>query len=232
MNFRLVTAFKKLDQNLLLVLKNAEQAAYYFNDLEQLLGPSQTFYFPASYREAYNPEATDNANVLQRSEVLKKLSNKPKKKIIVTYPQALFEKVISQQTLKRKTLTVKLGENIGLDLVNETLFEYGFERVNFVTQPGEFSVRGGIIDVFSFSHQHPYRVEFFDDEIESLRSFDVNTQLSISPLTQIDLLPNTSNFSFGEKRKSIIESLSDQSAVIFNELDLCLERLKDLSIKA
>ena len=140
-------------------MDNAEQAAYYFNDLEQLLNSTQVFYFPASYREAYRPEATNNANVLQRSEVLKKLGNN-NKKIIVTYPEALFEKVISQKTLKSKTLHLKIGENIGLDLINETLFEYDFERVNFVTQPGEFSVRGGIIDVFSFSHQHPYRIEF------------------------------------------------------------------------
>ena len=179
-------------------MDNAEQAAYYFNDLEQLLNTTQVFYFPASYREAYRPEATNNANVLQRSEVLKKLGDNKKKKIIVTYPEALFEKVISQHTLQKKTLTVKLGEKIGLDLINETLFEYGFEKVNFVTQPGEFSVRGGIIDVFSFSHQHPYRIEFFDQEIESLRSFDVNTQLSISPLSSINLLPNTSKISFTE----------------------------------
>ncbi len=232
LNFRLVTAFNKLDRNLLLVMDNAEQAAYYFNDLQKLLNTSQVFYFPSSYREAYHSEATNNANVMQRSEILKKLSIKSKKKIIVTYPQALFEKVISQQTLKKKTLTIKLGENIGLDLINETLFEQGFERVNFVTQPGEFSLRGGIIDVFSFSNQHPYRIEFFDDEIESLRSFDVNTQLSISPLSQLDLMPNTSKISFNEKRKSIIESLSDECSLVINQLDLCFDRLGDLFKKA
>ena len=232
LNFKLVTAFKNLDRTFLMVLDNAEQAAYHLNDLEQLLSNKEVLYFPASYREAYNPEATDNANVLMRSEVLKKLSHSKKKKIIVTYPQALFEKVISQHTLKRKTLTVKKGEVVGLDFVNETLFEYGFERVNFVTQPGEVSVRGGIIDVFSFAHQHPYRIEFFDDEIDSLRSFDVNTQLSISPLETIDLLPNTSKVSFTEKRKSLIDSLPLQSSVVFNQLDLCLDRIEKLEIKA
>ena len=232
LSFRLVTAFHKLDLNLLLVMDNAEQAAYYFNDLEQLLNTTEVFYFPASYREAYRPEATNNANVLQRSEVLKKLGNNKKKKIIVTYPEALFEKVISQKTLKRKTLPLKLGENIGLDFINETLFEYDFERVNFVTQPGEFSVRGGIIDVFSFSHQHPYRIEFFDEKIESLRSFNVNTQLSISSLSKIDILPNTSKISFSDKRTSIIESLSDECGLIINQLDLCLDRLGNLFKKA
>jgi len=221
-----------LDRTFLMVLDNAEQAAYHLNDLEQLLSKKEVFYFPASYREAYHPEATDNANVLMRSEVLKKLGQSKKKKIIVTHPQALFEKVISQHTLKRKTLTVKKGEIIGLDFINETLFEYGFERVHFVTQPGEFSVRGGIIDVFSFAHQHPYRIEFFDDEIDSLRSFDVNTQLSISPMDQVDLLPNTSKVSFTEKRKSLIDSLPEKSTVIFNQLDLCLDRIDQLEKKA
>ena len=203
LNLKLISAYKNLDRTFLMVLDNAEQAAYHLNDLEKLLSSKEVLYFPASYRDAYSPEATDNANVLLRSEVLKRLSNSKKKKIIVTYPQALFEKVISQHTLKRKTLTVKTGDVISLDFVNETLFEYGFDRVSFVTQPGEFSVRGGIMDVFSFAHQHPYRIEFFDEEIESLRSFDVNTQLSITPLNQIDLLPNTSKATFSENRKSL-----------------------------
>ena len=232
LSFKLVSAFKSLDRTFLMVLDNAEQATYHLNDLEQLVSPKEVLYFPASYKEVYTSEATDNTNVLLRSEVLKKLSYSKKKKIIVTHPQALFEKVISQRTLKQKTLTIKTGEVVGLDLVNETLFEFGFDRVNFVTQPGEFSVRGGIIDVFSFAHQHPYRIEFFDDEIESLRSFDVNTQLSISPLDQIDLLPNTSKVSFTEKRKSLIESLPKKSTVVFNQLDLCLDRIENLGAKA
>ena len=232
LNFKLITAFKNLNRTFLLVLENAEQASYHLNDLEQLLTKNEVLFFPASYKEVYNLEATDNANVLLRSEVLKKLSNSNKNRIIVTYPQALFEKVISPRTLKRKTLSIKKGDMVGLDFVNETLFEYGFERVNFVSQPGEFSVRGGIIDVFSFSNQHPYRIEFFDQDILSLRSFDVNTQLSISPLDKIDLLPNTSKVSFTEKRKSLIDSLPQGSTVVFNQLDLCLDRIEKLGVKA
>ena len=214
------------------MLDNAEQAAYHLNDFEQMLSKKEVLFFPASFKEAYNPVATDNANVLLRSEVLKKLSFSKKNKIIVTYPKALFEKVISPHTLKRKTITIKMGDVLGLDFVNETLFEYGFDRVNFVTQPGEFSVRGGIIDVFSFAYQHPYRIEFFDDEIESLRSFDVNTQLSISPIDRIDLLPNTTEVSFSEKRNSLIDSLPQNSTVVFNQLDHCLEWIDKFGVKA
>ena len=159
MSFKLVSAFKNLNRTFLVVLDNAEQAAYHLNDFEQMLSKKEVIFFPASFREAYNPGTTDNANVLLRSEVLKKLSFSKKKNIIVTYPQALFEKVISPHTLKRKTIAIKKGDVLDLDFVNETLFEYGFDRVNFVTQPGEFSVRGGIIDVFSFAHQHPYRID-------------------------------------------------------------------------
>ena len=232
MSFKLVSAFKNLNRNFLVVLDNAEQAAYHLNDFEQMLSKKEVLFFPASFKEAYNPVATDNANVLLRSEVLKKLSFSKKKKIIVTYPKALFEKVISPHTLKRKTITIKMGDVLGLDFVNETLFEYGFDRVNFVTQPGEFSVRGGIIDVFSFAYQHPYRIEFFDDEIESLRSFDVNTQLSISPIDRIDLLPNTTEVSFSEKRNSLIDSLPQNSTVVFNQLDHCLEWIDKFGVIA
>ncbi len=232
MSFKLVSAFKNLNRTFLVVLDNAEQAAFHLNDFEQMLSKKEVLFFPASFKEAYNPGATDNANVLLRSEVLKKLSFSKKKKIIVTYPQALFEKVISPHNLKRKTITIKMGDVLGLDFVNETLFEYGFDRVNFVTQPGEFSVRGGIIDVFSFAFQHPYRIEFFDDEIESLRSFDVNTQLSISPTDRIDLLPNTNEISFSEKRNSLIDSLPQNSTVVFNQLDHCLECIDNFWVKA
>ena len=231
-SFKLVSAFKNLNRNFLVVLDNVEQAAYHLNDFEQMLSKKEVLFFPASFKEAYNPVATDNANVLLRSEVLKKLSFSKKNKIIVTYPKALFEKVISPHTLKRKTITIKMGDVLGLDFVNETLFEYGFDRVNFVTQPGEFSVRGGIIDVFSFAYQHPYRIEFFDDEIESLRSFDVNTQLSISPIDRIDLLPNTTEVSFSEKRNSLIDSLPQNSTVVFNQLDHCLEWIDKFGVIA
>ena len=230
LSFHLATAFKKLKKTTLLILENSEQAAYYLNDMEGLLKSTEVLYFPASYRQAYNPQATDNTNVLLRSEVLKKISNSKKPQLIISYPDAIFEKVISQQTLKKKTLQVNKGDLLNLDFINETLFEYGFDRVNFVSQPGEFSVRGGIIDVFSFSHQHPYRIEFFGDEVESLRSFDVNTQLSIGILDKLDLLPNTSLISFTEKRKTLIESLPKQSSLIIDQVDLFLDRM-DLLFK-
>ena len=232
LSFRMAAAFESCQKSILFVLDNPEQAAYYLNDLEALLGNKQVLYFPASSRQPYITENTDNANVLLRAEVLKKMARSKKPLLVVTYAEALFEKLISQYTLKKNTLQLKKGDVLSIDFINETLFEYGFERVDFVSQPGEFSVRGGIIDVFSFAYQHPYRIEFFDDEIESLRSFDVSTQLSIVHFDQIDLLPNTSQVSFTDKRKSLIETLATDSSYWFYNRDKAGGILEKLFQKA
>ena len=218
-SFRLAAAFQQQDHSLLLVHENAEQAAYFLNDLERLLSPAEVLYFPASYRQPYAPHTIDNANILLRAEVLKKLSNSKKARIVVTYPQAIFEKIISQYTLKRIALQLKKDTMLSLGYINERLFEMGFERVDFVTAPGEFAVRGGIIDVFSFAFQHPYRIEFFDDTVERLSSFDVRSQRSITAFEEIELLPNTSNHDFTDKRKTLLSFFSSESCFVFTDLD-------------
>src|SRR5699024_103236 len=159
-------------------LNDKEEAAYYLNDLEQLIGEENVLFYPGSYRRPYQLEETDNANVLLRAEVLNRLNSRKKPAVIVTYPDALFEKVVTKKELKNNTLKMKVGDELSIDFVNEVLFEYNFKRVDFVTEPGEFSVRGGIIDVYSFSNDQPYRLEFFGDEIDSIRLFDIETQLS------------------------------------------------------
>ena len=210
---------------MLYLCEDREKAAYQLNDFERILGEDNVLFFPSSYRKPYQTETTDNANVLLRSEVLTKLGSSKKPKLIVSYPQAVFEKVVSHSTLKKNTLEVIKDSRLSLDFVNEMLFEYRFNRVDFVTQPGEFSVRGGIIDVFSFSNQHPYRIEFYDDQVESLRSFDVATQLSISTLNKIKLLPNTSEGFTKAKRKSIIEVIAPKGVLITQNFDFIAARL-------
>ena len=232
LSFRLAAAFQKQNQSVLLVHENPEQAAYFLNDLERLLSPSDVLYFPASYRQPYAPETTDNANILLRSEVLKKLSTSKKPRIVVTYPQAVFEKIISQHTLKRIALTLKKDTEVALGHINERLFEMGFERVDFVSAPGEFAVRGGIIDVFSFAYQHPYRIEFFDETVERLSSFDVVTQRSITAFDEIELLPNTSDHDFTDKRKTLLSFFSEESCFVFADYDKTTTRLEQLYEKA
>ena len=232
LSFRLAAAFQKQNNSFLLVNENAEQAAYFLNDFERLLNPSDVLFFPASYRQPYAQETTDNANILLRAEVLKKLSASKKPRIVVTYPQAIFEKIISQHTLKRIALKLKKDAEVSLGFVNERLFEMGFERVDFVSGPGEFAVRGGIIDVFSFAYQHPYRIEFFDDLVERLSSFNVSSQLSITAFDEIELLPNTSDHDFTDKRKTILSFFSSESCFIFSDTDKITHRLENLYKKA
>ena len=154
-------AFKTAEKPFLLVFDDKEEAAYYLNDLEQLINDKDVLFYPGSYRRPYQIEETNNTNVLLRAEVLNRINSRKKPAIIVTYPDALFEKVVTKRELERNTLKISVGNELSIDFVNEVLFEYKFKRVDFVTEPGEFSVRGGIIDVFSFSHDEPYRIEFF-----------------------------------------------------------------------
>ena len=129
-------------------------------------------FYPGSYRRPYQIEETDNANVLLRAEVLNRINSRKKPAIIVSYPEAIFEKVVTRKELNKNTLKLAVNDNLSIDFINETLFEYNFKRVDFVVEPGEFSVRGGIIDVFSFSNDEPYRIEFFGNEVDSIRNFD------------------------------------------------------------
>lgn len=124
--------------------------------MEQLINDQDVLFYPGSYRRPYQIEETDNANVLLRAEVLNRINSRKKPAIIVSYVDAIFEKVVTRRELEKNTLKITLGDNLSIDFINETLFEYNFKRVDFVTEPGEFSVRGGIIDVFSFSNDHPY----------------------------------------------------------------------------
>ena len=167
-SFVISNGFKQVEKSFLLIFNDKEEAAFYLNDLEQLCDEKNVLFYPGSYRRPYQIEETDNANVLLRAEVLNRINSQKKPAIIVTYPDALFEKVVTRKELERNTLKIVLNDSLSIDFINEVLFEYQFKRVDFVTEPGEFSVRGGIVDVFSFSHNEPYRIEFFGDEIDSL----------------------------------------------------------------
>ena len=201
LSFVIRSVFKKTELPFLIVLNNKEEAAYYLNDLEQMIGEQDVLFYPGSFRRPYQIEETDNANVLLRAEVLNRINSRKKPAIIVTYPEALFEKVVTRKELDKNTLKVAVGDKISIDFINEVLFEYEFKRVDFITEPGEFSVRGGIVDVFSFSNDNPYRIEFFGDEVESIRTFDVATQLSIETQKKITIIPNVENKFFQENRK-------------------------------
>ena len=232
LSFLISECFKKSDFPFLCIFDDKEEAAYYLNDLELLLGDKDVLFYPSSYRRPYQIEETDNANVLLRSEVLNRINSRRKNALIVTYPEALFEKVITKKVFEKNTLRINEGDTLSLDFVNEVLFEYQFKRVDFVTEPGDFSVRGGIIDVFSFSNDEPYRIEFFGDEVESIRTFDIETQLSTEKLKKLIIVPNFEMKSIQEKRESFLEYLSDKTRVFIKSPTLTKHQLNTLFKKA
>ncbi|PZW43889.1 transcription-repair coupling factor (superfamily II helicase) [Mesonia algae] len=232
LSFMVSEAFLATDKPFLLIFNDKEEAAYHLNDLEELIGEKNVLFYPGSYRRPYQIEETDNANVLLRSEVLNRINSRKKPAVIVTYPDALFEKVVTRKELDRSTLKITLGDQLSIDFVNEVLFEYKFKRVDFVTEPGDFSVRGGIIDVFSFSNDEPYRIEFFGDEVESIRSFDVETQLSTDKVKKISVMPNVENKQLEEIRDSFLHYISSKTVVFIKNLDLFGAQLDKLFAKA
>jgi len=232
LSFALTETFKALDRPFLLIFDDKEEAAFYLNDFEILLNEKDVLFYPGSYRRPYQIEETDNANVLLRAEVLNRINSRKKPAIIVTYPDALFEKVVTRKELEKNTLKISVGDQLSLDFVNEVLFEYQFKRVDFVSEPGEFSVRGGIVDVFSFSNDEPYRIEFFGNDIDSIRTFDVETQLSTSQIKKIDIIPNVANKLLQEKRQSFLEYLASKTIVFTKNVDFMFSRIDELFRKA
>ncbi|QAA82359.1 transcription-repair coupling factor [Aequorivita sp. H23M31] len=216
----------------LLILNDKEEAAYHLNDLENLLGDKNVLFYPGSYRRPYQIEETDNANILLRSEVLNRINSRKKPAFIVTYPEALFEKVVTRKELERNTLKIGVNDNLSIDFVNEVLFEYRFKRTDFVTEPGEFSVRGGILDVFSFSNDEPFRIEFFGDEVDSIRTFDVETQLSLEQKKKITIIPNIENKIIDESRESFFKYIAAKTVIFIKNEDFFLDAIDGLYKKA
>ncbi|MBC8320185.1 MAG: transcription-repair coupling factor [Bacteroidetes bacterium] len=224
---------QKGKQQHMVVLPDKEQAAYFYNDAESLLDESgsdlnqkKVLYYPTSYSKPYLPETTDRAYQLSRTEVLKRTISGDKKTIIVTYPEAIAEKVITKSYLSKNLMKLRKGEQVSLDFISDLLFELDFEHVDFVAEPGQFAIRGGIIDVFSFSNEHPYRIEFFGDEVETIRTFDSSTQLSIKQLSQITLLPNVQSRQIAEKRIDFLDYIPSSTILWFDNIELTCDSIE------
>jgi transcription-repair coupling factor (superfamily II helicase) len=232
LSFIIDPLFREGELPFLFILKDKEEAAYYLNDLEQLTGADDVLFYPGSFRRPYQIEETDNASVLLRAEVLNRINSRKKPAIIVTYPEALFEKVVTRKELDKNTLKVAVGDQVSIDFINEVLFEYEFRRVDFVTEPGEFSVRGGIVDVFSFSNDNPYRIEFFGNEVDSIRTFDVASQLSLDRKKKITVIPNVENKFLNEKRESFLDYISENTVLLIQNTEALLAQLDVLFTRA
>lgn len=201
-------------QNHIFILHEKEEAAYFYNDLQNLLGDKEVLLFPSSYKRAYEFEETENANILMRAEILNRINNKSSAgELIVTYPEALTEKVINKKSLVQNTFTAKVGEQVDGEFLTELLLNYGFVQDDFVYEPGQFAVRGGIVDIYSYAGELPYRIELFGDEIESIRTFDPESQLSKDNLKTINIIPNIQTKLLEETRQSFLDYVPNNSKI-------------------
>ena len=224
-SFIISELFKNNNSNIFWVLDEKEDAGFYFNDCEKLIKNKQLFYFPSSYTRDNNFKKTSTQNIFKRTEFIKNFYSS--KSLAITYPEALFEKIIVKKELFNRKTNLKTGQLINLETLNEKLFELNFERVDFVVEPGDFSVRGGIVDVFSFSNDNPYRIEFFGDEIESIRIFDIETQISIHNINSIEILGDIENKEIDYDRENIFKFLQNDTIIIFENIESLETRLSN-----
>lgn len=208
-----------------LVCQDREEASYLINDIQNLLVGREVLLFPISYKKPYDLETVENANVLMRSEVLDRLAAHPNAQIIVTYPEALSEKVITKSAMSKNTFSIQKGDSVDQDFLTEFLLSYEFEKTDMVDEPGQFAIRGGIIDIFSFAHELPLRIELFGREVDSIRSFDPGTQLSVQQLDHVRIVPDVQTRLFKEERQSFIEFLPPGSRLWFKDLAMTFDVL-------
>ena len=208
------------------VMDNKEDAAYFLNDFQGLFPDDKRLvFYPASYKAPYQIEDTDNANVVARTEALKKLSTK-KNCWVITYPEALFEKVLSVKKLVSSTMKIEVEKTYSIEFINELLLEYHFDRVNYVYEPGQFSIRGGIVDVFSYASDTPYRIEFFGNEVESIRTFDAASQLSISSHSFFSIVPNIQGEMLLKGMDSFFKYLKGDKVIWIDSIERTLEGIQ------
>ncbi|RLD51390.1 MAG: transcription-repair coupling factor, partial [Bacteroidetes bacterium] len=221
---------KVTDLSHLFILTDKEKAAYFQNDLKELLPGKDILFFPSSYKRSVLKEDVskpDSGSIILRTEVLDKV-RKNKSYIIVSYPEALFEKVTDRENLKKNTLDLVKGEEVPIDFIKEMLAEYGFEKVDFVFEPGQFAVRGSIVDIFSFSNDYPYRIDFFDEEIESIRSFDTVTQLSKAKFEKVSVVPDIHERIDNKNKVSFFKFMSDKTTVWSDDFAFFFDKLKHI----
>ena len=223
--------FLTQNKTILYLADDKEDALYINAEMEDLLGKDNILYFPATHLEPYQIEKTQNANLVLRTEVINKLNSGKSPKVIVAFIGAMSEKVLKKEDFKAISHQIKVGDQLDFDFVDELLNHYQFNQTEFVSEPGEFSVRGGIVDVFSFSNEKPFRITFFGNEVESIKTFDIETQLSLDKIDEFQLVSNM-NFSVSGSKVSFFELLPENSFIVSKNLYLSARRIKEFHEKA
>ncbi|MDC1106900.1 transcription-repair coupling factor [Prolixibacteraceae bacterium] len=208
----------------LIIANDQEAAAYFYDDIQRFYNPNNLHFFPSSHRRHLDLDRIESENVIQRTDVLNAVSSK-EKAIVVTYPEAIAEKIVEVKTLQTITLPIKVGDSIGTPFLQETFEEYGFERVDFVYEPGQYSIRGSIVDIFSFSNEDPYRIDFFGDEVDSIRIFDIESQISKSRVKSIAIVPNIQDVTKEIEKCNFFEFLGKECLVAAQDISFIGEKI-------
>lgn len=226
-SFVLAAAFLQTPRHHLFIARDKEEAAYMQNNLESILQGRQVWFLPDSFKKPAVFDELNSTQVLQRTESINHMTGRLSRgEIMVTYPEALFEQVVSPEVLDQTRIEVSINEPLDLSFLMEVLTEYGFERTDFVFEPGQFSIRGGIVDIFSFGNELPYRVELLDDTVESIRTFDPTDQLSRRNIAKVLIVPNiNTRFSRADK-VSLFRVLPRDTAIWIRDLDMLTDRLQ------
>ena len=208
----------KSSARLLFIMQDAEEAGYFYHDLCQVMGEQQVLFFPSSYKRAIKYGQKDPASEILRTEVLTLRSQ-----YIVSYPEALAEMVVTRKQLDARRLTLTQDQHISVDGICKTLREFGFREVDYVYEPGQFALRGSILDVYSFSHEYPFRIDFFGDDIESIRTFEVENQLSKERCNSVDIVPELTAV---EEKESILKFLPQDTLLVTKDLQFVRESIE------
>lgn len=225
--FALASYYLKYGKNHIYIADDKDNAAHIYSTLISLLDDKRVLFFPDSFKRPGQYEELDKNNVLTRTETINQLYKASgQSRLVVTYPEAVFEKVVDPTLLEKNKIDIIKGYDLDIDTIIELLVLYDFERVEFVYQPGQFSIRGGIIDIFSYGHNLPYRIEMFDVEVESIRTFNPETQLSEQNITSVVIIPNINSRFRQDQKISIFNNLDNFSMIWVKTPEILLDRLQ------
>ncbi|HPI53437.1 MAG TPA: transcription-repair coupling factor [Chitinophagaceae bacterium] len=222
-----VAMFQELEANHVFILDDKERAAYFQNDFESISNALDICLFPDSYKKTGQIGELNSSHVMLRAEALMKLNQEnARRKVLITYPEAIFEKVVNTKTFAKNTVFIKQNQKLDTEFLFEFLVDMGFKKVDFVYEPGQFAIRGGIIDIYSFGNEHPYRVELFDDEVDTIRLFNAETQLSERKLLQVSIIPNIETRFESQDKTSFFDFLPDNVIIWVHDAELIMERIR------
>ena len=226
-NFFATALWQITEANHVFILNDKEEAAYFHNDLEHLTKALDVCFFPDSFKRTGAFNELNSSHVMLRTEALTKFAaDRVKKKILVTYPEAMFERVVNPRSLSKNMIHIKVGERLDVDALLAQFVTLGFKREDFVYEPGQFAMRGGILDVYSFGNEHPYRIELFDTDVDSIRLFNPETQLSERKLLQISILPNVETRFDAQEKISLLDFLPENTVIWAKDLQFTVGRMQ------